>query len=175
VADVSSGKPDRSLAWGRLSRFGLVIAAATCVVDQAAKVWLVYRGGLIEHIPDPVAPFVNFTLTWNTGISYGLLQQRGPVGVWALFAFEILALVFLWIWLARISSRVSAVALGLIMGGAAGNALDRLHWPGVMDFVDLHVDNFHWYVFNVADVAIVAGVIVLLYESLWPGDAAKAP
>jgi signal peptidase II len=89
------------------------------------------------------------------------------------------AVVLLWLWLARVPSRLTALALGLIIGGAVGNAVDRLHWPGVMDFVLLHVQtanwSFQWYVFNLADVAIVAGVVGLLYESLWGGSAAKAP
>ena len=77
----------------------------------------------------------------------------------------------MWVWLARAPSRLTALALGLIIGGAVGNAIDRLHWPGVMDFVLFHVEtaslSFRWYVFNLADVAIVAGVVGLLYESLW--------
>jgi len=86
----------------------------------------------------------------------------------------------LWAWLTRAQTRLTAAALlGLIIGGAAGNAIDRLHWPGVMDFVLFHIDTagftFHWYVFNLADVAIVAGVVGLLYESLLGGGAAKAP
>ena len=88
-------------------------------------------------------------------------------------------MVLLWIWLARASSRLTAVALGLIIGGAVGNAIDRLHWPGVMDFVLFHVEtanwSFRWYVFNLADLAIVAGVVGLLYDSLRVGIAAKAP
>jgi len=79
--------------------------------------------------------------------------------------------VFLWVWLARATSRLTAASLGLIIGGAVGNAIDRLHWPGVMDFLLFHIETesfeFRWYVFNLADVAIVAGVVVLLYESLW--------
>ena len=71
------------------------------------------------------------------------------------------------------------MALGLIIGGAIGNAIDRLHWPGVMDFVLFHIETpgftFRWYVFNLADAAIVAGVVGLLYESLLGGGAAKAP
>ena len=85
----------------------------------------------------------------------------------------------LWVWLARAPSRLTAVALGLIIGGAVGNAIDRLHWPGCMDFVLFHVEtaawSFRWYVFNLADVAIVAGVVGLLYDSLRGGSAAKAP
>jgi signal peptidase II len=118
-------------------------------------------------------------LTWNTGISYGLFPQQGLVGQWALLLFKVAAVIFLWVWLARSTSRLTAAALGLIIGGALGNAIDRLHWPGVLDFVLWHVESpgftFRWYVFNLADVAIVAGVIGLLYESLWGGHAVKAP
>ena len=88
-------------------------------------------------------------------------------------------MVLLWIWLARASSRLTAAALGLIIGGALGNAIDRLHWPGVMDFVLFHIETaswrFTWYVFNLADVAIVAGVVALLYDSLRARGAVKAP
>ena len=94
-------------------------------------------------------------------------------------AFKAVAVVFLWIWLTRAPTRLTAAALGLIIGGAVGNAIDRLHWPGVMDFVLFHIDtasfSFRWYVFNLADVAIVAGVVGLLYELLWRGGAVKAP
>src|SRR5208282_2335452 len=111
--------------------------------------------------------------------SYGLLQQKGLFGLWALFAFKAAAIVFLWIWLARASSRLTAVALGLIIGGALGNAVDRLHWPGVMDFVFFHIEtaswSFRWYVFNLADMAIVAGVVGLLYDSLRAGAPQKRP
>jgi signal peptidase II len=89
------------------------------------------------------------------------------------------AVALLWAWLTRVQTRLTAAALGLIIGGAAGNAIDRLHWPGVMDFVLFHIDTaswvFRWYVFNLADAAIVAGVLGLLYESVWRGGAAKAP
>jgi signal peptidase II len=89
------------------------------------------------------------------------------------------AIALLWIWLAKASSRLSAVALGLIIGGAIGNGIDRLTYGAVADFVLLHAEtdtwHFNWYVFNLADVAIVAGVVGLLYESLWPDSAQKAP
>ena len=89
------------------------------------------------------------------------------------------AVALLWIWLAKASSRLSAVALGLIIGGAIGNGIDRLAYGAVVDFVLLHMETatwrFNWYVFNLADVAIVAGVIGLLYESLAGGSAPKAP
>jgi signal peptidase II len=179
VADAAQDKPGPAYAWGPLSALGLLVAALACALDQGAKFWLLFGLDLDRHAPVAVTPFVDLVLTWNTGISYGLFPQQGPLGQGALLAFKAAAVVFLWVWLARAPSRLTAAALGLIIGGALGNAIDRLHWPGVMDFVLLHAQigtwNLRWYVFNLADVAIVAGVVGLLYESLWGGNAAKAP
>ena len=180
MADAAQAHGVGPYVWGRLSAFGLMIAVVTCLIDQASKFWLLYGLDLASQQPVAVTPFIDLLLVFNTGISYGLFPQSGgTLGQWALFAFKIAAVIFLWIWLARASSRLTAVALGLIIGGAVGNALDRFHWPGVMDFVLFHIDTaawtFRWYVFNIADVAIVAGVFGLLYESLLGGRAVKAP
>jgi signal peptidase II len=179
MADVMHGPVARSYAWGTQSLLGLAVAAATALADQGSKFWLLYSFDLPDRFRVAVTPFVDFVLTWNTGISYGLFPQNGLVGAWALLAFKIVAVVLLWIWLARASSRLTAISLGLIVGGAVGNAIDRLHWPGVMDFVLFHFEtesfSFRWYVFNLADLAIVAGVAGLLYDSLREGRAAKAP
>jgi signal peptidase II len=179
MAEAAQGKVTRSHAWGPLSALGLGVAAAACAADQAAKFWLLSVFGLGGRAPVAVTPFIDLVQTWNTGISYGLFPQQGPVGQWALLAFKVVAVALLWTWLSRAPSRLTAVALGLIIGGAVGNAIDRLHWPGVLDFVLFHLEtaswSFRWYVFNLADVAIVAGVAGLLYESLWGGGAAKAP
>ena len=172
-------KAERSYAWGPLSAFGLVVAVLTCALDQAVKFWLLYALQLAGERRIVITPFLEFVLTWNTGISYGLFPQTGPIGPWALFAFKIAAVAFLWVWLARVAQRLTALSLGLVIGGAMGNAIDRLHWPGVLDFAFFHLEtasfNFRWYVFNLADVAICAGVIGLLYESLRHGSAAKVP
>jgi signal peptidase II len=179
LTDAAPPRPAASYLWGRLSAFGLVVAVTTCLIDQASKFWLIAHFDLANRGEFPLTRFVALILTWNTGISYGLFPQQGRVGEWALFAFKVAAVIFMWIWLTRATSRLTAAALGLIIGGAIGNALDRLHWPGVMDFVLFHVETsgfqFRWYVFNLADVAIVAGVAWLLYESLLQGGAAKAP
>ena len=171
-------RPAASYLWGRLTAFGLIVAALTCLADQASKFWLLLDFDLGGRGHFPITRFIELVLTWNTGISYGLFPQQGPIGEWALFAFKVAAVGFLWGWLARATSRLTAASLGLIIGGAVGNAIDRLHWPGVMDFVLFHIETssfeFRWYVFNLADVAIVAGVAVLLYESLL-GGAAKGP
>jgi signal peptidase II len=165
--------------WGPLTAFGMAAAAIACVLDQALKLWLLFVFNLAEKGAVAVAPFVDLVLTWNTGISYGWFQQEGPVGQWALLAFKVVAVALLWIWMANSASRLSALGLGLIIGGAIGNAIDRLAYGAVADFVLLHVETatwrFNWYVFNLADVAIVAGVGLLLYESLFGERAAKAP
>jgi signal peptidase II len=176
---VQPRPPRRSYAWGAQSLLGLTVAVATALADQASKFWLLYVFDLPDRFRYAVTPFVDLVLTWNTGISYGLFPQRGLVGAWALLAFKVAAVVLLWMWLARASSRLTAVSLALILGGAIGNAIDRLHWPGVMDFVLFHFEtesfSFRWYVFNLADLAIVAGVVGLLYDSLRQARAAKAP
>ena len=179
MADASPRPAACSYAWGPLSAVGLAVAVATGVIDQASKLWLLDVFDLGDRGRVALTSFIDLVVTWNTGISYGLLQQNGLVGLWALLAFKVAAVVFLWIWLARASSRLTATALGLIIGGALGNAVDRLHWPGVMDFVLFHIEtaswSFRWYVFNLADVAIVAGVVGLLYDSLRAVAPQKRP
>jgi signal peptidase II len=169
-----------ALTWpGATFRLGVIVAVITAAVDQAVKLWLLYGFDLPGRGRVVLTPFLDLVLAWNTGISYGLFQQAGPLGQWALFALKVVAVVLLALWLARTGSRLSSVALGLIIGGAIGNAVDRLVHGAVMDFVLFHITaaawSFQWYVFNLADAAIVAGVIGLLYESLFVGDAAKAP
>jgi signal peptidase II len=169
-----------AMLWGPLTRFGLLVAAICAVADQALKLWLVNVFDLGSRGPLALTPFLELVRVWNPGISYGLFQQEGEFGRWALFGVRAAAVIVLWIWLARVHTRLGALSLGLIIGGAIGNGIDRLHWPGVMDFALLHltlggVRYFEWYVFNLADVVIVAGVIGLLYESLVGDRAAKAP
>jgi signal peptidase II len=164
---------------GPVTGFGLAVAAVAGLLDQATKLWILFVYELGSRGPVAVGPYFDLVLTWNTGISYGLLQQDGPFGQWALLTLKVVAVALLWIWLARTPSRLTALALGLIMGGAIGNAIDRIAYGAVADFVLFHIRtptwNFNWYVFNLADVAIVAGVAVLLYESLIGERAAKAP
>ena len=172
-------KSSPAIVWGPESGFGLLIAVIVCIIDQASKLWLLFVYDLGSRGSVKILPFLDFVLIWNKGISYGLLQQNGPVGQWALLIFKIVAVALLWIWLARSHSRWVALALGLIIGGAVGNAIDRLAHGAVVDFVLFHIHtasiSFNWYVFNLADAAIVAGVAGLLYDSLTGKSAAKAP
>jgi len=169
----------RVTGWGPLSRFGVAVAVIACAVDQASKLYLLKVFDLGAHGPLRLGPFFDLVLTRNTGISYGLFQTEGLVGQWVLLVVKALAVGLLWVWLAHARDRLTALALGLIIGGAIGNAIDRLAYGWVADFVHFHITTgtwrFSWYVFNVADVAIVAGVIGLLYDSLTGERAAKAP
>ena len=169
----------RTSLWGPLTGFGLIAAIVVFALDQTAKLYLLKVLDLAAAGPVHIGPFFDLILTRNTGISYGLFQTQGAVGQAVLLAVKALAVLLLWIWLAHARDRLTALSLGLIIGGAAGNAIDRLAYGWVADFVHFHVTTetwrFSWYVFNLADVAIVAGVIGLLYDSVRGERAAKAP
>jgi len=165
---------------GPCTALGLATAVIVCVLDQASKLWLLYGFDLAGRGRLALAPVADLVLVRNYGISYGWFQWLGGSALWALLALTVLAVVFLLMWLARAGSRLSGLALGLIIGGAIGNAIDRLAQGGaVIDFILLHVTiggvSRDWYVFNLADAAIVAGVAGLLYESVRPERAAKVP
>ena len=155
--------------WGRLSPLGLGIAALVLLADQAHKTWMLYVYDIGAKGTVTLAPFFDLVLVWNRGVSYGLLAQRTELGRWGLILFAFAAAVALIVWLARTTSSLAAAAIGLIIGGAVGNAVDRILYGAVADFFSLHAFGFEWYVFNIADTAIVAGVMGLMYESLFGG------
>lgn len=159
----------RHFLWGPLSAFGLAIAALTAFVDQAHKAWMLYVYDIGAKGVVTITPFFDLVLVWNQGISYGLLPQESPAGRWALILFACAASLALAVWLARQDSKLAAASIGLIIGGAIGNAIDRVVYGAVADFFSLHAFGLQWYVFNIADAAIVAGVVGLLYESLFRG------
>ena len=167
----------RGWLWGPYSRLGGAVFLATLLLDQAHKWWMLEIYGIQERGRVTVTPFLDLVFVKNIGISYSMFDQESYAGQIMLAVFGLAATVALWVWLARgATSRLLAVSLGLIMGGAIGNAIDRLVLGGVADFFSLHAFGFYWYVFNIADVTIVAGVIGLLYDSLLASrkDAAKS-
>ncbi|CAN1723016.1 Lipoprotein signal peptidase [Hyphomicrobium sp. 1Nfss2.1] len=174
TADTSA---PRSWLWGPYSCLGFTVFLATLAIDQAHKWWMLHVYGIEDKGRVFVTPFLDLVYVKNIGISYSMFDQESYAGQIMLAGFGLLATIALWIWLARgASNRLLAVSLGLIMGGAIGNAIDRLVLGGVADFFSMHAFGFYWYVFNIADVAIVAGVIGLLYDSLSASrkDAAKS-
>jgi len=160
--------------FGPLSRFGLAIAAAILVADQATKFIVLHGIGLSPGEALVLTPFLDLVLTFNRGISYGLWPQSSEFGRNLLIVLSLAAACFFVLWLGRTSSRLVAAALGLLIGGAIGNAIDRALYGAVVDFISLHALGWRWYVFNLADSAIVAGVLGLLYDGLLVG-ATKTP
>jgi signal peptidase II len=147
---------------GSFLRLGLTVAVLLLAADQASKLWLIYATNLRLTWPWPVLPFLDFTVVWNRGISYGLFQQETEMGRWILTGVKLVAAVILFFWLKRAENRIESIGIGLIIGGAIGNAIDRILHGAVFDFVHFHVGSFSWYVFNVADAAIVIGVILMV-------------
>ena len=159
----------RTWLWGPLSPLGLGVAALTVLADQASKAWMLYVYGIGAKGSVALTSFFDLVLVWNEGISYGLLPQESPLGRLGLILFAFGASLALAVWLARLALPLAAASIGLIIGGAIGNAIDRIAYGAVADFFSLHAFGFQWYVFNVADTAIVAGVVGLLYDSLFRG------
>jgi signal peptidase II len=157
---------------GSTSALGFVVAAVTLAADQASK-WIVLHGlHLGRGDVLTLTPFCDLVLAMNPGISYGWLPQDGELGRWVLVMVNLAAAGLFVLWLRRVDSTLLAAAIGLLVGGALGNAIDRAAYGAVVDFISLHALEWRWYVFNIADAAIVAGVIGLLYDAL-SGRATK--
>ncbi len=174
MTGTDTRQPATGWLWGRYSGLGLAIIAGTFIADQANKWWMIHVYKIAERGRVQVTPFLDLVFVLNKGVSYGLLTGTGP---WLLTGFAVLVSVAMWVWLSNTAtSRILAISLALIIGGALGNAVDRVVLGGVADFFSLHAFGFYWYVFNIADVAIVVGVIGLLYDSFWTSrhDASNA-
>lgn len=172
----ATNRPKPGWFWGPYSRLGLNVLLITFFVDQLHKWWMLLIFDIRNKGRVEVLPFLDLIFVKNTGISYSLLDQETYAGQIALSTFAVCASLALWMWMCKgATNRLMAVSLGLLIGGALGNAVDRLILGGVADFFSLHAYGFYWYVFNIADVAIVAGIVGLIYDSFIPSriDAAK--
>ncbi len=157
---------------------GAAVALAVLVADQAAKTAVLARLD-VESAPTPLGPFVDLVLRWNRGISFSLFAQNSEVGRAVLVAVTVAAIGLLGWWLASSRSRLAACGLGAIIGGALGNALDRVIHGAVVDYLDLHALGRHFFVFNLADAAINVGVALLIVDAAFgsrpSGDATTSP
>lgn len=150
-------------------QLALGLAAAVIIADQASKAWLYrYLTESGRRVVE-VLPFINLVTVWNYGVSFGMFNTGSSAGAWAFVGLALAIVVALAIWAARSVRLLPAVALGLVIGGALGNVIDRLRLGAVFDFLDVHAAGWHWPAFNVADSAITVGVILLLLDSLFGG------
>jgi signal peptidase II len=149
-------------------RAGWLVALAALIADQLSKNYLLY--GLDFRSLGPAArigvlPFFDLVMVWNRGVSYGLLQAGSFAGMLVLTIFSLVAVVALSWWLAKAERPILGVGLGLVIGGALGNVIDRILYGAVADFFHFYAFGHDWYVFNVADAAITVGVVVLLLDA----------
>jgi signal peptidase II len=145
---------------------GLGLGLAVIAVDQLTKWWIV------EHVMNPprvipVAPFFNLVMGWNRGVSFGMLNWDSAAAAWALSAIALVIVAVLLAWMAKEDRATTVAALGLVIGGAFGNVIDRARFGAVADFLDFHAFGWHWPAFNAADTAISLGALALLADALF--------
>lgn len=150
------------------SGLGLAVAAFVVVLDQVSK-WLI-----LEHVMQPprvveVTPFFNLVLAWNQGVSFGMFSHEAAVMPYVLSGVALVIVVALLGWLRGAERRLVAISIGMVIGGAIGNVIDRLRFGAVADFLDFHAFGWHFWIFNVADTGISVGVALLVLDGLLAG------
>jgi len=156
------------------SREGAIVAAAALAADQVFKNVMLYGFDFREldaFARIEITPFLDLVMVWNRGVSYGLFQANGLAGTLILTVFSFAAVAALSWWLSSADRRILAWGLGLVIGGALGNVIDRILYGAVADFFHFHAFGRDWYVFNVADAAITVGVVALLVDAFLRPEA----
>jgi signal peptidase II len=162
LCDLVTAALKRNLTTGGL------LAAFVVLADQATKEWAlatVFRDRVVVE----VTPFFNLVAVWNRGVSFGLLASDDPMAPYYISGFAVAVVVGLLVWLARAPGPLLRISLGLVIGGAIGNVIDRLRHSAVVDFIDWHAFGYHWPAFNIADSAISVGIVLLVIDSFF-GD-----
>jgi signal peptidase II len=157
-----------------LEKQALGLLVATVIADQASKELLmryILKAGAVVQVIDDFFRLVN---VWNPGVSFGFLGGDKALPPWVLSAVAVAVCIGLMMWLRRVDRPLTGWGIGLVMGGAIGNVIDRARWGAVFDFADFHVGQWHWPAFNVADSAIVVGVGLMLLDS-FIGEKRPAP
>ncbi|MBV1831932.1 signal peptidase II [Komagataeibacter sp. AV436] len=150
---------------------GAACLLGALVADQASKYWILNIYDLPARESVPVLPGLNLTMVWNHAITFGMLGGAGSAGRIIFSVAALLIVAGLGVWMARTRRRWVAVALGLVMGGAIGNVIDRLRFGAVVDFIHAHAYGWSWPVFNIADALIDCGVAILIIDNLRDRDA----
>lgn len=155
------------LKLSKFSSFGLLLALAIIIADQLSKYWIMY-GLKLRDFPNghlELSPIVDLTFVWNRGVSFGMFAADGILGKVLLSLFALVVIIVLLVWLLRVDNKFLSVTLGLIIGGAIGNLIDRIQYGMVVDFINFSDINFIW-VFNIADASISIGAVLMLIEAI---------
>lgn len=162
---LNANSSNQQLALARRFGLGLMVAAAALSADQLSK-WFMIAAVMDPPRTIPITPFFNFVLGFNRGVSFGLLSDLGPAGPTVITVLSITIVVFLLAWLWRSTAVWDIVGIGMVIGGALGNLIDRVRVGAVTDFLDFYVGQYHWPAFNLADTGIAMGVGLILIGSL---------
>lgn len=153
---------------------GIIVAVLAAILDQVSKAlvfgYLSDRSDVLE-----VTSFFNLVVAWNTGVSFSMFNNLGDAGVYILSSFALLVAFFLLCWLKNEKSRYMQIALGMVIGGAIGNVIDRVRLGAVFDFLDVHISTHHWPAFNLADSFICIGAVMIICDGLFNNKCAKSP
>jgi signal peptidase II len=149
-------------------RRGLLVAALVAIADQLGKAWILRLFAEPATAPPmrPVTGFFNLVLTWNRGVSFGFFNNDTAANALVFTAAAVIIVTGLVVWLRRVDDKLLGTAIGLVIGGAIGNVVDRLMRGAVVDFLDFHIADWHWFAFNVADAAICIGVAFMVIDGL---------
>ncbi len=157
-----------------LTLLGIASGAVVLAADQASKWWVLHGLDLPALGSVRLLPVLNLTMVWNRGVTFGLLNSAAPWSAPLLVAGALVIVALLGLWLRRAERRMVALSLGAIAGGAVGNVIDRLRFGAVVDFIHAHAFGWSWYVFNIADSAIVCGVAALIVDGMRRHDGRLA-
>ena len=152
--------------WKRATEIILIIVLGI-IIDQCTKIYVSNLMFINNFSSLKLLPFLDIVFVRNTGISFGMFSEGGLVGRYFFSAFSITVGIFLIILSILTDKKLVCLGLCLISSGAIGNAIDRIYFGGVIDFIDIFVYNFHWPAFNFADIFITIGVIILLFENIF--------
>lgn len=153
----------------RHAGLGAGMAALAIIADQLVKNWLL-AGPMHEPQAYEITPFFNIVSAWNRGVSFSMFWTSAEHGPWILSGVAVAISLALAVWLMRVSHRLTAIGIGLVIGGALGNVVDRIRFGAVFDFLDFYLGTYHWPAFNVADSCITVGVVLLLWDGLFHGQ-----
>ena len=143
---------------------GLGFAFFVILADQLSKYFVLQWLGVRAY--EPLTSYFSVVRAWNTGVSFSMFNHYGHIGAYLLSAVAIVIVLMLFHWMKKEDNRLTQLALGLIMGGALGNVVDRVRFGAVFDFLDFHIKEAHWPAFNIADSCICIGAALIILQSL---------